>query len=156
MNVDALSAPPAARKEPRQTTVHGIVLADDYAWLRDKENPEVAQYLEAENAYAEAYMAPLASLRDELYQEMLSHIKQTDISVPYRDGLYWYYSRTEEGLQYGIHCRKRGTFSGPKDDAEEEVVLDGNVLAAGRPFFAIGAVDISDDGRWLAYTVDYT
>ena len=132
------------------------MLTDDYAWLRDKDDPEVSRYLEAENAYAEAVMAPQAGLRDELYTEMLSHIKQTDISVPYRDGAYWYYSRTEEGKQYAIHCRKRGEISGPNDDAEEEVLLDGNVLAEGHAFFAIGAVDVSDDARWLAYSVDYT
>jgi oligopeptidase B len=148
--------PPVARKEPKEVTLHGITLVDDYAWLRDKENPDVTAYLEAENAYADAVMAPYASLRDDLYTEMLSHIKQTDVSVPYRDGLYWYYSRTEEGLQYGIHCRMRGTFSAPKEDAEEEVILDGNQLAEGHAFFAIGAIDVSDDGRWLAYTVDYT
>ena len=147
-------APPVARKEHEETTLHGVTLADDYAWLRDKENPEVTAYLEAENAYAEAVMAPLAGLREELYQEMLSHIKQTDISVPYRDGAWWYYTRTEEGLQYGIHCRKRGTPAGPNADAAEEVLLDGNELAKGRAFFAIGATDITDDGRWLAYTTD--
>jgi oligopeptidase B len=148
--------PPLARKEHKEATLHGVTLVDDYAWLRDKENPDVTAYLEAENAYADAVMAPYASLRDELYTEMLSHIKQTDVSVSYRDGLHWYYTRTEEGLQYGIHCRKRGTFSGPKEDAEEEIILDGNKLAEGHAFFAIGATDISDDGRWLAYTVDYT
>jgi oligopeptidase B len=148
--------PPAARKDRKETTIHGVTLVDDYAWMRDKENPDVTAYLEAENAYAEAVMAPYAGLRDELYREMLSHIKQTDVSVPYRDGMYWYYTRTEEGLQYAIHCRKRGTFSGPKEDADEEVLLDGNQLAEGHAFFAIGAVDISDDGRWLAYSVDYT
>src|SRR5579862_983467 len=148
--------PPVARKEHKETTIHGITLVDDYAWMRDKEDPDVTSYLQAENAYAEEVMAPYAGLREELYSEMLSHIKQTDVSVPYRDGCYWYYSRTEEGLQYAIHCRKRGTFSGPKEDAEEEVILDGNQLAKGHEFFAIGAIDISDDGRWLAYTVDYT
>ena len=148
--------PPIARTEHKETILHGVTLVDDYAWMRDKENPDVTAYLEAENAYAEAVMAPYANLRDELYGEMLSHIKQTDVSVPYRDGLYWYYSRTEEGLQYGIHCRKRGTFSGPNEDADEEVILDGNKLAEGHAFFAIGAIDISDDGRWLAYSVDYT
>ncbi len=148
--------PPVARKDPRETTLHGVTLTDDYGWLRDKENPDVTAYLEAENAYAESVMAPLAGLRDELYNEMLSHVKQTDVSVPYRDGLYWYYTRTEEGLQYAIHCRKSGTFSGPKEDAGEQVLLDGNELAAGHAFFAIGAIDISDDGRWLAYTVDFT
>ena len=148
--------PPVARKEHKETTMHGVTLVDDYAWLRDKEDPDVTAYLEAENAYAEAVTAPLAGLRDDLYREMLSHVKQTDVSVPYRDGLYWYYSRTEEGLQYAIHCRKRGTFSGPKEGAEEEVILDGNALAEGHAFFSIGAIDISDDGRWLAYTVDFT
>jgi oligopeptidase B len=148
--------PPVARKERKETSIHGVTLVDDYGWMRDKENPEVEAYLESENAYAEAVMAPQAGLREDLYQEMLSHIKQTDISVPYRDGVYWYYSRTEEGQQYTIQCRKRGTFSGPGEDAGEEIILDGNALAEGQPFFAIGALDISDDGRWMAYTVDYT
>jgi oligopeptidase B len=127
---------------------------DDYAWLRDKEKPNVTAYLEAENAYAEAVMAPQEALRDELYKEMLSHIKQTDISVPYRDGDWWYYSRTEEGLQYGIYCRKRGTAAGQNDGAAEEVLLDGNELAKGHAFFAIGDTDITDDGQWLAYSTD--
>jgi oligopeptidase B len=148
--------PPIARKEVRETELHGVVLSDDYAWLRDKENPEVARYLDAENAYSEAVMAPLASLREQLYDEMLSHIKQTDISVPYRDGAYWYYSRTEEGKQYAIYSRKRGSIAGPDEDATEEVLLDGNVMAEGHAFFAIGAVDISEDTRWMAYTIDYT
>ena len=156
MSSASLPVPPVARKERKETSLHGIVLTDDYAWLRDKENPQVAEYLEAENAHAEAYMAPQAALRDELYKEMLSHIKQTDISVPYRDGEYWYYSRTEEGKQYGIFCRKSGGAEGPSDSAKEEVLLDGNVMAEGHAFFAIGATDITDDGRWLAYTVDYT
>ena len=112
MTESTLPSPPVARKEHKETVLHGVKLADDYAWLRDKENPDVTAYLEAENAYAEAVMAPLAGLREELYQEMLSHIKQTDVSVPYRDGDWWYYTRTEEGLQYAIHCRKRGTSGG--------------------------------------------
>jgi len=87
---------------------------DDYAWLRDKENPEVTAYLEAENAYAAAVMAPLDGLREELYQEMLSHVKQTDVSVPFRDGDWWYYTRTEEGLQYAIHCRPTALPTQPK------------------------------------------
>jgi len=156
MSEISIAAPPIARKERKETPLHGVVLTDDYAWLRDKENPDVAAYLEAENSYAEAVMAPQTALREQLYDEMLSHIRQTDISVPYRDGLYWYYTRTEEGKQYSIHCRKRGTFSAPNEDAKEEVLLDGNVMAEGHPFFAIGAVDISDDARWMAYTVDYT
>jgi len=147
----AVSTAPAARREPKQTPLHGTVLIDDYAWLREKESPEVTAYLEAENAYAESAMAPLGGLREELYQEMLSHIKQTDISVPYRDGGWWYYSRTEEGLQYPVFCRRADA-----PDAPEQVILDGNALAEGHAFMAIGDTDVSDDGRWLAYSVDHT
>ncbi|MGO9438335.1 MAG: S9 family peptidase [Terracidiphilus sp.] len=148
--------PPIARKERKEKALHGQTLVDDYAWLRDKENPEVTAYLEAENKYAEAVTAPLADLRDQLYNEMLSHIKQTDVSVPFRDGNWWYYTRTEEKLQYPIHCRKRGDTTTPAPDAVEEVILDGNKLAEGLAFFALGATDITDDGRWLAYTTDTT
>ncbi len=156
MNENQAATPPTAPQKQLETTVHGVTLRDDYGWLRDKANSDTAAYLEAENAYAEALMAPEAALREQLYDEMLSHIKQTDVSVPYRDGQYWYYTRTEEGKQYGISCRKIGLSSGPLHNAPEEVLLDGNVMAEGHPFFAIGAVDVSDDGRWLAYTVDYT
>jgi oligopeptidase B len=154
MNQNSLPSPPIARKIHTETPLHGVLLADDYAWLRDEENLEVTAYLEAENAYADAVMAPLAGLREELYKEMLSHVKQTDVSVPYREGAWWYYTRTEEGLQYGIHCRKRGEAEGPDANAAEEVVLDGNELAKGHAFFSIGDTDITDDGRWLAYTTD--
>ncbi len=156
MSDTSLPTLPVAHKERTETRMHGVTLVDDYAWLRDKQNPDVTAYLEAENAYAEAVLAPLDSLREQLYQEMLSHIKQTDISVPFRDGEWWYYTRTEEGLQYGIHCRKRGGASGPGADAPEQVILDGNEMAKGHAFFAIGDTDISDDGRWLAYTTDTT
>ncbi|HEY1159922.1 MAG TPA: prolyl oligopeptidase family serine peptidase, partial [Terracidiphilus sp.] len=173
MTQSQLPKPPVASKHHTETHLHGVDLTDDYAWLRDKQNPEVTAYLEAENVYAEAVMAPLAGLRGDLYQEMLSHIKQTDVSVPFRDGEWWYYTRTEEGRQYPIHCRKAASenktlgapgldseiweSSSPKtDNATEEVILDGNQLAEGHAFFAIGATDIADDGRWLAYTTDTT
>jgi oligopeptidase B len=154
MSQNPLASPPIARKIPTETHMHGVLLADDYAWLRDKENPDVTAYLEAENTYADAMMAPLAGLREQLYQEMLSHVKQTDVSVPYRDGAWWYYTRTKEGLQYGIHCRKRGGPVGADAGAAEEVVLDGNQLAQGHAFFSVGDTDITDDGRRLAYTTD--
>ncbi len=147
---------PIARIDHTEKKLFDAVLVDDYAWLRDKENPEVKAYLDAENAYAEEDTAALAGLRETLYKEMLSHIKQTDVSVPFRDGGWWYYSRTEEGLQYGVSCRKRGDEAGPTKDATEEVVLDANKLAEGLAFFAIGSTDITDDGRWLAYTTDTT
>ncbi|HEX3893668.1 MAG TPA: prolyl oligopeptidase family serine peptidase [Terracidiphilus sp.] len=163
MNETPIPALPNARIEPKETVLHGITLRDDYAWLRDKDAPEVRQYLEAENTYADAVTAPLAGLRDTLYNEMLSHIKQTDVSVPYRDGSWWYYARTEESLQYAISCRKRGAddntgshATGPLLNAPEQVILDGNQLAKGHAFFSLGATDITDDGRWLAYTTDTT
>jgi oligopeptidase B len=156
MTKTQLPDPPIAHKDHTDTHLHGAVLTDDYAWLRNRENPEVTAYLEAENAYAEAVMAPLAALREELYKEMLSHVKQTDVSVPFRDGAWWYYTRTEEGQQYAIHCRKAGTVSGSGAGALEEVLLDGNQLAEGHAFFAIGGTGITDDGRWLAYSTDTT
>jgi oligopeptidase B len=155
MNQAHSSTPPIARKQHTETPLHGVTLIDDYAWLRDKQNPEVTAYLEAENAYAEAVMASLAGLRDDLYEEMLSHVKQTDVSVPYRDGDWWYYTRTEEGLQYAIHCRTHGS-PNATEDTPEQVILDGNQLAEGHAFFSIGDTDITDDGRWLAYTTDTT
>jgi len=136
--------------------LHGATLVDDYAWLRQKESPEVTAYLEAENTYAEGFLGPLASLREKLYDEMLSHIQQTDISVPYRDGDFWYYARTEEGLQYSIYCRKPGTAQAMDASADEEILLDGNKAAEGQAFFSIGDTDISDDARLLAYTTDTT
>ena len=145
--------PPIARKQHTETPLFGTTLTDDYAWLRDKDDPEVTAYLEAENAYAESVMAPLSGLREDLYQEMLSHVKQTDVSVPFRDGDWWYYTRTHEGQQYAVHCRTHGSPSAT-EDTPEQVVLDGNKLAEGHPFFALGDMDISDDGRWLAYTTD--
>src|ERR1700722_13648600 len=154
MTDETLLSPPIARIEHKETTLHGITITDDYAWLRDKQNPEVTAYLDAENAYAEANMASLAGLREGLYNEMLSHIKQTDVTVPYRDGDWWYYPRTEEGSQYAIHCRAR--VPKPTDESPEHVILDGNKMAEGHAFFAIGATDITDDGRWLAYTTDTT
>ena len=155
MTENPLPAPPIARIEHTETVLHGVTLTDNYAWLRQKEDPEVTAYLEAENAYAEALMAPLNRLREELYQEMLSHMKQTDVSVPFREGAWWYYTRTEEGRQYAIHCRTHGSPSAT-EDTPEQVILDGNRLAEGHAFFAIGDTDISDDGRWLAYTTDTT
>ena len=162
MTESQLPAPPIARKEHTETRLHGQVLTDDYAWLRDKQNPDVTAYLEAENTYSDAWLAPLSGLREDLYGEMLSHIKQTDVSVPYRDGDFWYYSRTEEGLQYSIYCRKPGAAAKRRvaekidESAPEEVLLDGNQLAEGHAFFAIGDTDISDDGRLLAYSTDTT
>jgi oligopeptidase B len=143
--------PPVAKRVSKTDVVHGDRRADDYFWLREKSNPDVVAYLEAENAYTDSVMKPTERLQKKLYDEMLSHIKQTDLSVPHRDRGYFYYSRTEEGKQYPIYCRKKGSL-----DSAEQVTLDPNELGKGFPFFSVGAYSVSDDGRLLAYTFDTT
>ena len=143
--------PPMADKKPKTTNIHGETLVDDYFWLREKTNPAVMAHLQAENAYSEAVMKPTAPLQEKLYNEMLSHIKQTDVNVPYRWGSHFYYTRTEEGKQYPIFCRKRGSLEAP-----EEIVLDQNELARGQKFMSVGEFVPSDDGNLLAYTTDNT
>ena len=143
--------PPVAPKQPHVRTLHGDKFDDDYFWLREKTNPAVTKYLEAENAYTTSVMQPFAALQDTLYKEMLGRIKQTDLSVPARDGAYFYYSRTEEGKQYNIFCRKKGGL-----DAPEEIYLDVNELAKGHAFMGIGSLEISDDANLAAYSTDIT
>jgi oligopeptidase B len=143
--------PPVAKKVPRQTGLHGEPRGDDYFWLREKDTPEVLAYLEAENAYTDAVMKPTTAFQETLYREILGRIKETDLSVPYRKGDYFYYTRTEEGKQYPIHCRKKGSLS-----ASEEVTLDLNELAKGEKFLSLGAFEVSDDGHLLAYSLDIT
>jgi len=145
------SQPPMAEKKPKVTKIHGDTLVDDYFWLREKSNPRVIEHLKAEDAYAVAMMKPTAPLQEKLYKEMLSHIKQTDVNVPYRWGDYFYYTRTEEGKQYPIFCRKHG-----KLDAKEEMILDENELAKGQKFMNVGAFVPSDDGNLLAFSTDNT
>jgi oligopeptidase B len=130
---------------------------DPYFWLREKSNPDVAKYLEAENAYTEATTAGLAPFRDALYKEMLARIKQTDLGVPTRDGKFYYYSRTVEGQQYPLSCRKPMAADGSyRADAPELVMLDQNEMAKGLTFLGIGAAQVSDDGNLLAYSTDTT
>jgi oligopeptidase B len=142
-------APPIAKKIHVEKPLNGSVLVDDYGWLRERDSPEVHQYLEAENAYAEGSTADEKPFADKLYQETLSHIKQTDTTVPYRKNGYWYYRRLEEGKQYPVLCRKKATLSAP-----EEVMLDVNEMAKGEKFMSLGAVEPSDDSNLLAYTTD--
>src|SRR6185295_16070866 len=106
--------PPVARKVPKVDLVHGDRRQDDYFWLRDKANPEVAAYLEAENAYTDAVLKPTEPFQDALYKEMLGRIKETDEEPPYRKGGFFYYSRTVEGKQYPIYCRKQGSLDAPE------------------------------------------
>jgi len=144
--------PPVAARRHTERTVHGHTLVDDYAWLREKDDPEVMAYLEAENAWCAQVMAGTEELQKQLYEEMRSHIKETDVSVPFRDRDYWYYQRTEEGKQYEIYCRKRGTAERP--EGEEEILLDVNELAENESFMALGTMVVSDDGNLLAYSCD--
>ncbi len=142
---------PVTKKVPHETKIHGLTLEDDYFWLREKSNPEVLKHLEDENAYTDAMMAPTKDLQEALYKEMLARIKQTDLSVPYRLGDYWYYSRTEEGKQYPYQCRRKGSMQGA-----EEILLDLNALAEGHSFLGLGGYSVSDDGNLLAYSTDTT
>src|SRR5467141_2285007 len=143
--------PPVARHEPVEHVLHSDRRVDHYAWLRHKENPEVIDYLKAENAYTDAILKPTEPLQEKLYQEMLGRILQTDLSVPYRLRGYLYFTRTEEGKQYAIHCRRRDT-----DGAEEEVLLDLNRLAEGHSFLGLGSFEVSEDNHLLAYSTDTT
>jgi oligopeptidase B len=145
------ATPPVAKKIPKTIALHGETRVDDYFWLREKSNPEVISYLNAENAYADAVLKPTVPLQETLYKEMLGRIKQTDDSVPARRGDYWYYSRTEQGKQYPIQCRKHKTL-----DAKEEVTLDLNELAKGQKFLSLGVYSVSDDHHLLAYSADVT
>lgn len=142
--------PPVAKKIPKSSTMHGDTRVDDYAWIRDKKNPEVIAYLQAENAYADGTTAALDPLRAKLYDEMMGHIKQTDVNVPYRQGAWLYNSRTEQGKQYAIYVRQKSV------DAPEEVILDVNKLAEGQKFMSVGRFVPSDDGNLLAFTTDNT
>ena len=146
-----LPAPPVAKKVPHVSEVNGHKMVDNYFWLRDKPNPEVRAYLEAENAYTEAVMKPTEGFQKKLYAEMLGRIKETDVEVPYREGEYFYYVRTEAGKQYPIRCRRKGSM-----DAPEEVLLDVNELAKGQAFMSVAAFAVSPDGNQLAYSYDNT
>jgi oligopeptidase B len=143
--------PPVAAKRPKEMTLFGDKRVDDYFWLRDKSDPEVIEYLKAENEYTVAAMKPLEPFREKLYKEILSRIKETDESVPYRKHGYWYYQREVEGQQYPIYCRRQGSMEAP-----EEILLDENEIAKGHKFTSLGAMELSPDGRKLAYSVDFT
>ena len=148
---ETVPAPPTAKRVERREVRHGATVIDHYYWLREKTNPDVIAYLEAENAYTAALTKELKPFEEALYKELLGRIKQTDLSVPVRRGPYLYYSRTVEGQQYPIHCRRKGSMEAP-----EEVLLDMNELAKGHKFLGVGAFNVSDDHNLLAYTTDTT
>lgn len=159
--------PPETRKAPTTRTMHGHDFQDDYEWLRDKENPEVIQYLESENAYAEDLTAGLSDLRASIFGEIKARTLETDLSVPNRLGDWWYFRRTEEGKNYAVFCRvparttgdRRADWSPPEVPTDsslegEQVILDCNEVAEGLPFFSLGAFQVTEDGRYLTYSVD--
>ena len=163
MPATVAALPPVAAKIPHTRTFHGREFRDDYEWLREKDNPAVRAYLEAENAFTDARTSHLKPLEDAIFGEVKERIRETDMSLPVRAGRYWYFSRTEEGKSYGISSRI------PVDDAtpwtppeivpgepapDEEVILDSNDLAEGHEFFSLGAASVTLDGRYLAYSVD--
>jgi oligopeptidase B len=148
--------PPVAKKETKITKINGYELKDDYFWLRSSKDPktgkikpEVEEYLTAENNHTEAVMKPTADLQKTLYDEMYKRIKQTDTSVPYKMGDYFYYTRTEEGKQYPLYFRSKKA-----NGDDEKLLLDLNERAKGLKFFAVGSFDVSDDGNFLAFSTD--
>jgi len=160
---DEQPQPPAAKRIPTERTHHGDTVIDEYAWLADKQNPDTIAFLEAENAYTEAMTAGQGGLRDAIFAEIKGRTKETDLSVPTRKRGWWYYSRTVEGQQYPVHCRRavladdeRPPMTEDGSPLEgEEILLDGNQLAADNAFFALGAFAVSPDGTKLAYSTDY-
>jgi oligopeptidase B len=155
--------PPAARQVPSKRTHHGDTVADPYAWLADSSDPETIAYLKAENRYTDALTERLEPLRDAIFGEIKARTQESDLSVPVRKGGWWHYTRTVEGQQYPVHCRRavrEGEVIPPMAAGGlpldgEEVLLDGNELAAGSSFFALGAFRLSADQRWLAYSTDF-
>jgi len=141
--------PPVAKKVPKELTIHGHTRIDNYYWLNERENPEVIDYLNAENAYTKAVMKHTEDFQKKLFDEIVGRIKQTDESVPYKENGYWYYVRFEESKQYPIYCRKKETMQ-----AKEEVMLNGNEMAEGTSYFQIGGMSISTDNKLLAYGID--
>jgi oligopeptidase B len=151
ISANAISKPPIARREPVEHLLHGDRRVDHYDWLRHKESPEVIAYLEAENAYTDALMKPTDGFQEKLYQEMLGRILQTDLSVPYQLRGYLYFTRTEEGKQYALHCRRRDV-----EGSAEELLLDLNQLAEGHSYLGLDSFEVSGDNQFLAYSIDTT
>jgi len=143
--------PPVAKIVAKADTLHGDVRIDNYYWLRDvsRTDPAVLSYLDAENGYTEAVMKPAEALRETLYNEMVRRIKETDEDPPYREGNYFFYSRTEKGKQYPIYCRKKENVNAP-----EEVYLDQNEMSKGYRFYRVWTMDVSPNGNLLAFSVD--
>ena len=156
---------PLAERRPTTRVHHGDSVVDEYEWLRDKEDPATLAYLEAENTYTELQTAHLEPLRQRIFEEITARVQETDLSVPVRHGSWWYYTRVQEGRQYAIRCRCPSAdptdWTPPVLDSEapipgEQILLDGNAEADGHEFFSLGAFSLSDDDRFLAWSVDTT
>ena len=140
---------PVAELIPHELTAHGVTRTDEYHWLGERDDPRVIAYLEAENAYRDEVMAPQRDLRDALFDELVARLEPDDASVPEYSRGFWYYTRHIDGGEYAVHCRRPGAMNAP-----EQVMLDGNVLAAGEEFFSLRGVQVSSDNRVVAYAVD--
>ena len=143
------ATPPNAAVKPVKLEKHGDVREDNYFWLKERENPEVIAYLEAENAYTDTMMGHTEGFQEELFEEIKGRIKQTDLSVPYKRDDYYYYTRVVEGKEYPIYCRKKGSL-----DAAEEIMIDANALAEGHKFSSVGGVDISSGQDIVSFAQD--
>lgn len=141
--------PPSVEKIAKELTIHGHTRTDHYYWLNNREDQKVIDYLNAENNYLEAVLAPEKELRERLFAEMKGRIKETDMGVPYRKNGYYYYVRYEQGKEYPIYCRKKDSLENP-----EEIILDVNILAAGHSYCHVAGLSVSPDGRLLAYGID--
>ncbi len=156
--------PPVPERRPTPLEAHGDVRVDEWYWLRDRDDPAVLDHLRAENAHTEAATAHTAAFQEALYDEIVARIEETDLSVPSRKGPWLYYHRTEEGKQYGIHCRRPAAGAGADEvlppgsppPADEQVILDENALAGDHDYFALGNLSVSPDHRWLVYSTDVT
>ncbi|NLG45027.1 S9 family peptidase [Gordonia sp. (in: high G+C Gram-positive bacteria)] len=155
--------PPVAKKVPAPRVHHGDTFVDQYEWLRAKDDPEVIAYLEGQNAFVEQQTEHLAQLRTDIFGEIRSRVQETDMSVPTRSGKFWYYTRTTEGLAYGVRSRSPiasdDDWTPPEvtpgvDLPGEQVFFDANAEAEGHDFFSLGALSVSHDGQWLAYSID--
>ncbi len=142
-------APPQAKKIQKQLTIHNHSRIDNYFWLRERENPDVIEYLKAENKYKDAILKHTEKLQQKLYKEIVGRIKQTDMSVPYKDNGYFYYTRYEQGHEYPIYCRKKESL-----EAKEEIMLNVNEMAKGYDFYQVVGTSVSADNRFLAFGVD--
>ena len=141
--------PPKAKKIPHELTIHNNTRIDNYFWLRERENPEVIEYLKAENKYQDAMLKHTAKLQQKLFKEIVGRIKQSDMSAPYRDNGYYYYRRYEKGKEHPIYCRKKGNL-----DADEEVMLDVNEMAKGYSYYHVAGLQVSENNKFLAFGVD--